>query len=390
MSTNNGFSRRGFLGAAAAAVGYVTIKPADAYASVAESLRYVAPIQGNSDEYDSLAKLSFNENPWGPPPSVIEAMTKAFKYANRYGYPNGNIVEELARHHGVPANLIMLGTGSGEILDVCCTGLLRGGKKIVGSTPSFSVLYEKASGIQSDTIAIPLLADYRQNIPMMIKAVNDNKADVGLVYVCNPNNPTGRCISKEEVKQLLDGIPRDIPVLIDEAYHHFVEDPNYAPSVNYVLEGRNVIVARTFSKIAALAGIRLGYAIAPQPLLARMRPWTTGSVSAVAQWGAVTALKDVEAMAKIKKETLRLREKAASDLKALGYSSIPSDGNFIMVHIRRPIQQVQPEFRKHGVLVGRPFPPMNEHMRLSIGTEQEMARFMVAFKQIFGATSSGG
>jgi histidinol-phosphate aminotransferase len=381
--TTQGFSRRGFLGAAATTIGYFTVKPADAYASVAESLRYVQPQQGNGDEYDSLAKLSFNENPWGPPESVLKAMHKAFKYANRYGYPDGGVVPALAAHHGVKTNNIMLGAGSGEILDVCCTALLRGGKKIVGSIPSFSVLYEKGRGIQSETIAIPLLSDYRQDIPTMIRAVNDNKADVGLVYLCNPNNPTGRTVSKQEVQQLLDSIPREIPVLIDEAYHHFVEDPNYATSTPYVLEGRNVIIARTFSKISALAGIRLGYAIAPTPLLSRMRPWSTGSVSAVALWGGITALNDVDAMAKVKKETIRLREKAVTDLKALGYSSIPSDGNFVMVHIRRPIQQVQPEFRKHGVLVGRPFPPMNDHMRLSIGTEAEMARFMAAFKQIF-------
>jgi len=383
MSTNTGFSRRGFLGAAAAAVGYVTIKPADAYASVAESLRYVQPLQGNGDEYDSLAKISFNENPWGPPESVLKAMHHAFKYANRYGYPDGGVVPALAKHHGVPTNNIMLGSGSGEILDVCCTGLLRGGKKIVGSIPSFSVLYEKGRSIQSDTIAIPLLSDYRQDIPTMIKATNDNKADVGLVYLCNPNNPTGRCVSKQEVQQLLDSIPRDIPVLIDEAYHHFVEDPTYATSVPYVLEGRSVIIARTFSKIAGLAGMRLGYAVAPNALLNRMRPWATGTINASVLWGGITALNDVEAMARIKKETLRLREKAVADLKALGYASIPSDGNFFMVHIKRPIQQVQPEFRKHGVLVGRPFPPMNEHMRVSVGTVEEMARFQAAFKQIF-------
>src|SRR5688572_13601917 len=316
-------SRRGFVGGAAASIGFLTFRPDAAFAEV---MAIAKRQQGNGDEYDSFAKLANNENPWGPPESVLKAMTKAFKYANRYGYPDGGIVQAIASHHGVKTNNVMLGAGSGEILDVCCTGLLRGGKKIVGSTPSFSILYEKAKGIQSDTIAIPLLSDYRQDIATMIRATNENKADVGLVYLCNPNNPTGRCVSKAEVQQLLDSIPRDIPVLIDEAYHHFVEDPNYATSVPYVLEGRNVIIARTFSKISALAGMRLGYAVAPTTVLQRMRPWATGSISAVVQWGAVTALNDVDAMLKIKKETIRIREKAASDLKALGYSSIPSDG----------------------------------------------------------------
>ena len=373
-------SRRGFLGGSAAAVGFLTFKPDAAFAEVMAIARQQ---QGNGDEYDSFAKLANNENPWGPPDSVLKAMTKAFKYANRYGYPDGGLVNAIAQHHGVPTNNIMLGAGSGEILDVCCTALLHGNKKIVGSDPSYSILYSQAQSLQSETIRIPLRADFHQDIPAMIRATNENKADVGLVYLCNPNNPTGRVVSKQEVKQLLDGIPADIPVLIDEAYHHFVEDPSYAPSVNYVLEGRQVIVARTFSKISGLAGMRLGYAILPTPLRQKMSPWSTGSVSAVVRWGGVAALQDTEAMARVKKMTIDLRNKAVADLKTLGYTSIPSEGNFFMVHIRRPVQPVIAEFRKHGVLVGRPFPPMTEHMRVSVGTVDEMARFTTAFKQVF-------
>jgi histidinol-phosphate aminotransferase len=382
-------SRRGFLGGVATTVGYLTFTPSkEALAAIGIS---APPLQQNGDEYDSLAKLANNENPWGPPESVLKAMTKAFKYANRYGYPDGGLMEAIATHHGVPRENIMLGAGSGEILDVCCTALLHGKKKIVGSDPSYSILYSQARSLQSETIRIPLLADFRQDIPAMIKATNDNKADVGLVYLCNPNNPTGRTVSKQEVKQLLDGIPQDIPVLIDEAYHHFVEDPSYATSVPYVLEGRQVIIARTFSKISGLAGMRLGYALAPTTLLQRMRPWSTGSVSAVVRWGGVAALADVDAMMRVKKDTLALRNKATSDLKTLGYASIPSEGNFFMVHIKRPVQPVIEEFRKKGVLVGRPFPPLTDYMRVSVGTPDEMGRFMVAFKQIFsGQASSSG
>jgi histidinol-phosphate aminotransferase len=373
-------SRRGFVGGAATAIGFLTFKPDAAFAEV---MAIAKRQQGNGDEYDSFAKLANNENPWGPPDSVLKAMTKAFKYANRYGYPDGGLVDAIAQHHGVPRNTIMLGAGSGEILDVCCTALLHGNKKIVGSDPSYSILYSKASGLKSETIRVPLRADFHQDIPAMIRATNENKADVGLVYLCNPNNPTGRVVNKQEVKQLLDSIPPEIPVLIDEAYHHFVEDPSYATSVPYVLEGRQVIIARTFSKISGLAGMRLGYALAPTSLLQRMRPWATGSVSAVVRWGGVTALQDTEAQARVKRMTIDLRNKAVADLKGLGYSSIPSEGNFFMVHIRRPIQPVIEEFRKHGVLVGRPFPPMTEHMRVSVGTVDEMARFMGAFKTIF-------
>ena len=184
------------------------------------------------------------------------------------------------------------------------------------------------------------------------------------------------------MRQLLDGIPEDIPVLIDEAYHHFVDDPSYATSVPYVVEGRQVIVARTFSKIAALAGMRLGYALAPKSLIQRMHPYSVGSISAVVKYGGVAALRDTESQARVKQVTIELRQKTIKDLAALGYESVPSDTNFFMVNLKRPVVPVIDEFKKKGVLVGRPFPPLNEHLRVSIGTAAEMNRFMVAFKSI--------
>jgi histidinol-phosphate aminotransferase len=205
------------------------------------------------------------------------------------------------------------------------------------------------------------------------------------VYLCNPNNPTGVVVTKQEVKQLLDGLPEDMPVLIDEAYHHFVDNTDYATSVPYVLEGRPVIVTRTFSKIAALAGMRLGYAIAPRELIQQMRPFTTGTINAIVKWGGVAALKDTAAQAQVKKVTLDLRKKTTSELQALGYATIPSDTNFFMVHIKRPVVPVIDAFKQKGVLVGRPFPPMTEHLRVSIGTADEMNRFMVAFKDIMAS-----
>jgi histidinol-phosphate/aromatic aminotransferase/cobyric acid decarboxylase-like protein len=253
---------------------------------------------------------------------------------------------------------------------------------IVGSDPSYSILYSHATGIKSDTIKVPLLADLQQDIPSLIRAARTRYRDVGFVYLCNPNNPTGRIIPKRDVQRLLDGIPEDMPVLIDEAYHHFVEDPEYATSVPYVLEGRPVIVARTFSKIAALAGMRVGYAIAPRDLLQRLRPWATGSVNACARWGAVAALNDTAAQAHVKRVTIELRKKTVAELASLGYTTVPSEANFIFVHLRRPVQPVIDEFRKRGVLVGRPFPPLLEHLRVSIGTPEEMGRFTRAFRDV--------
>jgi len=176
-----------------------------------------------------------------------------------------------------------------------------------------------------------------------------------------------------------------MPVLIDEAYHHFVDDPRYATSVPYVLEGRPVIIARTFSKIAALAGMRLGYAIAPAEMIEKMRPYSMQSINALVKWGGVTSLKDTAAQADVKKKVIDLRKKTTSDLEAYGYECLPSETNFFMVAIGREIQPVIQEFAAKKVAVGRPFPPMTKHMRVSIGTADEMDRFMKAFKEIFPA-----
>jgi histidinol-phosphate/aromatic aminotransferase/cobyric acid decarboxylase-like protein len=248
-------------------------------------------------------------------------------------------------------------------------------------------VYQHATSIKTEAIKLPLNKDYTQNIPAMIKAANARQSEIGLVYLCNPNNPTGIVVTKDEVKELLDGLPKGMPVLIDEAYHHFVDDPRYATSVPYVIEGRPVIIARTFSKIAALAGMRLGYAVAPAEMIQKMRPYSMGSINALVKWGGVASLKDTAAQADVKKKVIDLRKKTTAELAAYGYQSLPSETNFFMVEIGREIQPVIQEFAAKKVAVGRPFPPMTKHMRVSIGTAEEMARFMTAFKEIFPAKS---
>jgi histidinol-phosphate aminotransferase len=161
------------------------------------------------------------------------------------------------------------------------------------------------------------------------------------VYICNPNNPTGRIVPKQDIKLLLDSIPQDIPVFVDEAYHHFVDDPNYEPSIKYVIEGRKVIVARTFSKIAGLAGMRLGYAVAPAEIIDLLRPFVVSyNTNAIVKHGGVAALKDTAYEAKIKQLNKRLRDKTMNDLKAMGYQTIPSQAN-----IRRGLPILPPSCR---------------------------------------------
>src|SRR5476651_1493491 len=287
-------SRRSFVGGFAAALGYLGVgTEIDLFAQ--NRAQGAMPAGGRArtamSEWDSMAHLSSNENCWGPPESVMKAMNSAFKYSNRYGYPDGGLVQEIAKYHGVKAENILLTAGSGEVLDVVGTTFLPAGKKVLGVEPSYGSVYQHATSIKSTAIKLHLGKDYRQEIPELIKAANAHASELGFVYLCNPNNPTGLIVTKQEIKQLLDGIPAGMPVLIDEAYHHFVDDPNYATSVPYVIEGRPVIIARTFSKIAALAGMRLGYAVAPAELIQKMRPYSMGSINAVVKWGAVASLK---------------------------------------------------------------------------------------------------
>ena len=388
-------SRRGFVGGAAAALGTLALKPEVALAKGIRLIPGGPPLlrdlQSRVDEYDALAHLSSNENPFGPSEKTLDAMTYAFKYSMRYGYPDNNVTQRIADEHGVSRENLLLGAGSGEILEVVGLTYLGHNKKVIGVEPSYSSVYRHASGIDADTILLPLDADHRQNIEQMVEATNRNYREVGFVYVCNPNNPTGVTISADEIHYLLDNIPEDVPVLIDEAYHHFVEEPAYEESIKYVLEGRKVIVARTFSKLFGMAGMRIGFAMAPPEMIEEMQAYSTGSVNALARWGAVAGMEDTASQRMVLDHNRRWREQTITDLAGFGYESIPSQTNFFMVHLRTEVAPIRDAFRERGVAVGRDFPPMLDHLRVSIGNEEEMGRFMNAFEDIMvsTATSSG-
>jgi histidinol-phosphate aminotransferase len=382
MDAKRSFSRRGFVGGIAATLGYLTLDPRTPLWARPARLGAPLPASGPVEDYDAYAKLANNENPYGPSDVVLKTMTQAFKYANRYGYPDGDITAAIARHHDVKEENVLLGSGSGEILDVACNTYLRGGRKVLSSDPSYDVIFQHVTSYKADCIKVPSLPDFRQDIPGLIAAARAYGRDIGFLYLCSPNNPTGRVVTRSEIQQLLDGIPQDLPVLIDEAYFHFVEDPAYATSIPHVFEGRPVIVTRTFSKIAALAGMRLGYAIAPKEMIRDMQPYATGTINALVKWAGAAALGDTETQAWVKRTTLDLRKKTTAELQGLGYDVVPSEANFFFVHIGRPVPPVIDAFKKKGVLVGRPFPPFMEHLRVSVGTADEMHRFLTAFKEI--------
>jgi len=385
-------SRRRFVGGIAAALGYVGVGP-DADLFGAQQGRGGVPGQGRgprpSVDLSKVAKINNNENPYGVPPVVRTAMEdpKAWEWANRYGAPDGGLNQAIQELHGVKAENVILGCGSGELLSSITIALLIGDpkKKVLGVNPTYGDPYSKATQIGREAIKVPLNKDYTQNIPAIIDVANKRAAEIGFVYIVNPNNPTGMIVPKDQIRQLLDGIPKDMPVLIDEAYHHFVDSPDYESSMKYVVEGRPVIVCRTFSKIAALAAMRLGYGVGPAELIRKVRTFTTGSQSITVKFGGAASLKDTAGQAKTKALNKQIREDTIAKLKGLGYEVLPSEANFFMVGLKREVSDVAGEFQKRDVMVGRPFPPMTQHLRVSVGNQAEMDKFLAAFKEIMAA-----
>ena len=398
-------TRRTFMGGIATALGVASLNPFELAAQGrgqrgagrggAAAADPNAPKRDLVAEYDKAAKLANNENPYGPSETVLKAMNDVWKYSNRYGYPDPGIRQIIAEHHGVKPENVLISAGSGEILKVVDTTYLPAHKYFVGPDPTYDSMYNYVTQSKGQALKIPLRKDYTTDIEGMIHATKIHARDVGLVYLCNPNNPTGNIVPKNEIKKLLENVPEEIPVFIDEAYHHFVDNPNYESSIKYILEGRRVIIARTFSKIAALAGMRLGFAIASPDMIAEMQPQMIGSISSLVKYGGVAALKDTATEQKVKMLNKQLRDRTTAELTAYGYEVIPSDANFFMVNMKTDIAPLGQKFQEKGVLVGRKFPPMDNFMRVSVGSDEEMKRFTAAFKEIMPAgkpstTAAGG
>ena len=253
-------------------------------------------------------------------------------------------MQEIAKHHGVKPENILLTAGSGEVLDVVGTAFLPAGKKVLGVEPTYSSVYQHATSIKTSAIKLPLDKNYRQDIPAMIKATNANAAQLGFVYLCNPNNPTGQDGHRQGSEAAARRHSQGMPVLIDEAYHHFVERPDYATSVPYVLEGRPVIIARTFSKIAALAGMRLGYAIASHGEHRQDAAVQHGQHQRAGEARRRGRAQGHGVAGQRQEDGRRPAQEDHVELNAYGYETIPSETNFFMVHIGREIQPVIQEF----------------------------------------------
>lgn len=351
------FSRRRFatlLGAGAAVA---------AFPSVLARSAPGAPVQ-----------LDANENPYGPSPAAMRALRESLGEVFRYpDDAERELRAAVAKLHGVTIDQLLLGNGSSDILRLA-SGAFPG--KLVTADPTFEILALHARG---EVVKVPLDAAFAHDLPKMLDAARD----ASLVYICNPNNPTATITPKVSVSAFLDALPSTATVVVDEAYFHYAESSDYESVIPLVGSKPNLIVARTFSKIFALAGLRVGYAIAQPANIQKLR--AQQAFNAMNLLGVVAAnasLADSAHVAASRKKNHDARAATAAEVARLGFRTLPSEANFMMIDMRQDVRPIIQKFRESGVRVGRLFPALPQHLRVTIGTPDEMHRFVEVFRNL--------
>jgi histidinol-phosphate aminotransferase len=366
-------TRRTLAGALGAAAGAALFDTRFGRTAAAASVRRGMP--------EDMVQLNSNENPYGPSAKALEAAERAGKVFNRY--PDAlqdEAVRAIAKHHGVAPDRIVLGCGSSEILQMADDAFTGPGKTAVAAEPTFEAVLLFARVLNAETATVPLTADFRHDLPKMAAACTEK---TGLVYVCNPNNPTGTIVSGDELAAFVGKVPPTTTILVDEAYHHFVEDPRYRSVCELLDKAPNLVVARTFSKIYGMAGLRLGYAIASQAKIAAMAKFATFSnANAAVLSAALASLADPDLVAKQRKALNDTRRWLVAEMGNQGRRTIPSETNFVMIDVGTDVAPLIPAFREKKILVGRKFPSLPNWLRISIGKPEEMQAFAAALKEI--------
>ncbi len=325
--------------------------------------------------------INSNENPYGPSARAIAAITGSEAVACRY--PDdlyGRAINSIAQLHHVDRENVILGCGSTEILRVCDASFVGSSKQLVVAEPTFEAVTYYAKVSRANAVKIPLTSDFRHDLPAMARASSSN---TGLVYVCNPNNPTATINSRTEFADFLAQVPSSVYVLVDEAYFHFVEDPRYSSVVDMIPQHANLIVTRTFSKVYGMAGMRLGYAVAQKQTIQAMHPellFDNGNAAVLS--AAVASIADPDIVPTNKKRLNDTRKWVTGELTKSGYRVIPSEANFFMVDAGGDVTPVIKAFHDRKIIVGRKFPSMGNWLRVSVGKPEEMQKFLAAFRQI--------
>jgi histidinol-phosphate aminotransferase len=340
-------------------------------------------------------KLDSNENPFGPSPRAVDAIRAALTSSNLYPDDDcGQLRRELASYHGLPTEQVLVTAGSTALLSLLCQTLLAPGLNAVTSQRSFIVYSMAVHATGADFVEVPMHDD-GFDLEAILAAVNSKTR---IVFLANPNNPTGTVLGASAVDDFLARLPGHVVVILDEAYYEFAQHfaalrkIKYSNSLNYVRQGASVVVLRTFSKAHGLAGLRIGYGLGPAELLAycaRMR--NAFSVSSVAQAAALAALDDSPHLRRVVENNAMQSRVIGDGLSALGYRVVPTSANFLFCDLGGEAGAVADRLHEEGVAV-RPL----EHwgapncMRVTIGTPEQNQTFLQAVRRLGSTNSTAG
>src|SRR5271156_4066608 len=326
-------------------------------------------------------RLNFNENPYGPSPKARAALADCGPISNRYpDQAYRDVITALAQKFKVNPENIILGCGSTEILRAADDAFLDPTRNVVAAAPTFEAVLDYARVLNSNAVQIPLTPDHRHDLPKMAAACTSK---TGAAYICNPNNPTGTIVTRDELAAFLQAVPPTTLVIVDEAYYDFADDPRYTSAVEFISAPPNVIVARTFSKIYGMAGMRLGYAIGSQEPIARLAAQLLqDNGNAAVLQAALASLADNEHVASCRAQLNSTRQWLCAELTKDSRPFIPSQANFVMLDMGTDVKPIIEQFQSRNVFVGRRFAAMPNFLRVTIGTQPETESFLAALREI--------
>lgn len=337
-----------------------------------------------------MVRIDSNENPLGPGKRVYDAIRRHLDESNRYPVlAEDDLIAAIAKKHGVTPDNVILGCGSGELLRAADHAFTRRDAAYVGAAPTFEAPGEFARFLGAPVKLVPV----DSKLGLDLDAMGAAARGAGLVYLCNPNNPTATVHSKNDVVAFIEALNRASPettVLVDEAYFEYVEDPGYGSVTDLAVTNPRVVMLRTFSKVYGLAGLRAGYAIGRPEVVAKMKSWTLGSN--VSQLTLVAAAAALEDSANVVGEVRRNREVKAFTRKFFGdagYTMSTGDANFMMVDIRRNAGEFKAQAVRKRVAVGRAFASLPNHSRITFGTMPEMKKAVAVFRELLGVAVGG-
>ena len=327
-------------------------------------------------------RLAANENPWGPGPAARAALAAAVEDSSRYGMAQlGKLTEAICRREGVDKDRVIVGVGSGELLHMLALAYADRGQ-IVCAWPTFNFLMSYGEKLGAEIRKVPLDADLRHDLPALDAAVNANSS---LLYVCNPNNPTGTVIGGPALREFCSQAARRTLVIVDEAYLELADDGATQSMVDLARAGENVIVLRTFSKLHGLAGLRVGYGIARPDVIQRIRRYqmTIGSTPGLA--AAAASLEDTDFLTRTRAALIADRRRVVAACEELGLRCAAPSGNFVFMKVGMPFEQFRTRMREQQVQLGQGFEPYTDWSRVTVGTTAETTYFIDALRRVIKA-----